>query len=75
MTNSCSSWKVSAPGDIIVGDRDGLLVVSPDEVGEVPESARAREAKEEAFRSAIENGATTAEPLGLMPTLDALGPH
>jgi 4-hydroxy-4-methyl-2-oxoglutarate aldolase len=61
------------PGDIVVGDRDGLVVVPPDEVVSVLESARAREAKEAGFRSAIERGASTAELLGLMPTLESLG--
>jgi 4-hydroxy-4-methyl-2-oxoglutarate aldolase len=61
------------PGDIVVGDRDGLVIVSPDEVEAVLTSARAREAKEAGFRSAIEKGASTAELLGLMPTLESLG--
>jgi 4-hydroxy-4-methyl-2-oxoglutarate aldolase len=61
------------PGDIVVGDRDGLVVVSPDEVISVLERARAREAKEAGFRSAIEKGASTAELLGLIPTLESLG--
>lgn len=68
----CIGDVVIRPGDIIVGDRDGVVVVSPDEVSTVLESARAREAKEEAFRTAIEQGASTAELLGLMPTLEAL---
>jgi 4-hydroxy-4-methyl-2-oxoglutarate aldolase len=68
----CIGDVVIRPGDIIVGDRDGVVVVSADEVSTVLESARAREAKEEAFRLAIEQGASTAELLGLMPTLEAL---
>jgi 4-hydroxy-4-methyl-2-oxoglutarate aldolase len=68
----CIGDVVIRPGDIIVGDRDGVVVVSPDEVSTVLESARAREAKEEAFRLAIEQGASTAELLGLIPTLEAL---
>jgi 4-hydroxy-4-methyl-2-oxoglutarate aldolase len=68
----CIGDVVIHPGDIIVGDRDGVVVVSPDEVSTVLESARAREAKEEAFRSAIAQGASTAELLGLIPTLEAL---
>jgi 4-hydroxy-4-methyl-2-oxoglutarate aldolase len=68
----CIGDVVIRPGDIIVGDRDGVVVVSPDDVSTVLESARAREAKEEAFRLAIEQGASTAELLGLIPTLEAL---
>jgi 4-hydroxy-4-methyl-2-oxoglutarate aldolase len=71
----CIGDVVIRPGDIIVGDRDGLVVVAPDEVRAVLESARAREAKEDAFRSAIEKGASTADLLGLMATLEALGLH
>lgn len=63
------------PGDIIVGDRDGLVVVPPEKVEGVLESAQTREAKETEFRAAIERGACTAELLGLMPTLERLGLH
>jgi 4-hydroxy-4-methyl-2-oxoglutarate aldolase len=69
----CIGDVVIHPGDIIVGDRDGLVVVSPDELSAVLESAQGREAKEAAFKSAIEQGSSTAELLGLMPTLDRLG--
>jgi 4-hydroxy-4-methyl-2-oxoglutarate aldolase len=69
----CIGDVVIHPGDIIVGDRDGLVVVSPDELSAVLESAQGREAKEAAFKSAIGQGRSTAELLGLMPTLDRLG--
>lgn len=69
----CIGDVVIRPGDIVVGDRDGLVIVSPDELPAVLESARSREAKEAGFRSAIEQGASTAELLGLMPTLEGLG--
>lgn len=57
------------PGDIIVGDRDGLVVVHADEVAEVIARSIARETKEAEMREAIEKGATTAELLGLSETL------
>ena len=69
----CIGDVVIRPGDIVVGDRDGVVVVAPEEVASVLASARAREAKESEFRSAIEKGASTAELLGLMPTLERLG--
>jgi 4-hydroxy-4-methyl-2-oxoglutarate aldolase len=69
----CIGDVVIHPEDIIVGDRDGLVVVSPDELSAVLESAQGREAKEAAFKSAIGQGRSTAELLGLMPTLDRLG--
>jgi 4-hydroxy-4-methyl-2-oxoglutarate aldolase len=71
----CIGDVVIRPGDVILGDRDGLVVVSPDEVASVLESARAREAKENEFRSAIEKGVSTVELLGLSPTLERLGLH
>jgi 4-hydroxy-4-methyl-2-oxoglutarate aldolase len=60
------------PGDVIVGDRDGVVVIAYDEVDGVIASAEAREAKETEQRSAIERGISTAELLGLMPVLQRL---
>ncbi|WP_423184457.1 4-carboxy-4-hydroxy-2-oxoadipate aldolase/oxaloacetate decarboxylase [Arthrobacter sp. NyZ413] len=60
-------------GDIILGDRDGLVVVKADEVAETLQSAEEREAKEEAFRRRIMDGVSTAELLGLLPTLQRYG--
>ena len=57
------------PGDIIVGDQDGLVVVPQAEVDDAIKKARAREEKEVLFREQIKNGATTAELLGLTETL------
>ena len=61
------------PGDVIVGDRDGVVVVAPEAMVAVIASARAREAKETEYRAAIARGVNTAELLGLMPTLERLG--
>ncbi|MHA7685721.1 4-carboxy-4-hydroxy-2-oxoadipate aldolase/oxaloacetate decarboxylase [Cupriavidus sp. PET2-C1] len=69
----CIGDVVIRPGDIIVGDRDGLVVVAPEEATSALESARAREAKEDEFRSAVERGVSTAELLGLSSTLERLG--
>lgn len=60
------------PGDIIVGDQDGLVVVDRDEVDAVLAASRAREEKEAIFREQIRNGATTVELLGLSETLRRL---
>lgn len=60
-------------GDIIVGDRDGVVVVASEEAGEVVTAAQAREAKEEVFRTAIANGTNTVELPGLYPMLERLG--
>jgi 4-hydroxy-4-methyl-2-oxoglutarate aldolase len=69
----CIGDAVIRPGDIIVGDRDGVVVVSPDEVASVLRSAQAREAKEAGFRVAIEKGISTVELLELASTVDRLG--
>lgn len=61
------------PGDLIVGDRDGLVVVDPGEAAQVLAAARAREVKETSYRSAIASGASTVELLGLSETLERLG--
>lgn len=61
------------PGDVIVGDRDGLVVVAYDDVDAVIASAVARETKEAEQRAAIERGVSTAELLSLLPTLRRLG--
>lgn len=61
------------PGDIVVGDRDGLVVVPQDEVAAALANSLAREDKERAQRLAIERGTSTIELLGLQPALDRLG--
>ena len=61
------------PGDIIVGDRDGLAVVPLDEVESAIASSLAREDKEAGQRKAIGEGAMTADLLGLTETLRRLG--
>jgi 4-hydroxy-4-methyl-2-oxoglutarate aldolase len=61
------------PGDIIVGDRDGLVVVAKDEVEKTVASAISREEKEDKMREAIEQGASTAELLNLTGTLARFG--
>jgi 4-hydroxy-4-methyl-2-oxoglutarate aldolase len=60
------------PGDIIVGDQDGLVVVTHDEVDAVLAKSRAREEQETIFRAQIKKGATTVELLRLADTLRRL---
>ena len=69
----CFGDVVIHPGDIVVGDRDGVVIVAADEVDSVIRSATEREAKEDGFRAAIESGASTAELLGLLPVLERAG--
>lgn len=61
------------PGDIVVGDRDGLVIVGADEVPEVIAASAAREQKEAQMRERLAQGATMVELLGLRETLDSLG--
>lgn len=55
-------------GDVIVGDRDGLVVIAGDEVDDTIAAARAREDKEAEFRRRIADGVSTVELLGLTDT-------
>jgi 4-hydroxy-4-methyl-2-oxoglutarate aldolase len=61
------------PGDIVVGDRDGLVIVAADEVPEVIAASAAREQTEAQMRERLAQGATMVELLGLRETLDSLG--
>jgi 4-hydroxy-4-methyl-2-oxoglutarate aldolase len=54
------------PGDIIVGDRDGVVVIPKERVDEVIEKATAREAKEENVRKQLREGKTSLEIYGWM---------
>jgi 4-hydroxy-4-methyl-2-oxoglutarate aldolase len=52
------------PGDIIVGDRDGVVVVPFNKIEEVIERATAREAKEERTREELRKGRTSLQIYG-----------
>ena len=60
-------------GDLIVGDRDGLTVISAAEIDAVIAGAEERERKEQKMRERIELGEMTVDILGLRPTLQRLG--
>lgn len=82
-TNKCQPGKVNVPiviggvhinpGDIIVGDRDGLVVVEQARVEEVIRLSRSREDKEDGIRAGLEAGKSTVDLLGLAPTLEKFG--
>jgi 4-hydroxy-4-methyl-2-oxoglutarate aldolase len=70
----CIGDAVIRPGDIIVGDRDGLVVVAQDEVDMAIANSIAREDKEVQQRKAIEAGnSNTVELLNLGDTLKRFG--
>ena len=47
------------PGDLIACDRNGIVVVDPDEAAQVVTAARARKVKEAGYRAAIAKGTST----------------
>lgn len=60
------------PGDIVVGDRDGVVIVSAEHAQQVLELALSREQKEAEMKEAIARGATTVELMQLDETLRRL---
>ena len=52
------------PGDIIVGDRDGVVVVPQNRIEEAIEKSKARELKEENVRQQLREGKTSLEIYG-----------
>ncbi len=61
------------PGDVVVGDRDGLVVVAAEEVELALARSAEREEKEDRMRDALRQGKTMVELLGLAGTLQRLG--
>ena len=57
------NWTIN-PGDVIVGDRDGVVVVPQDKVLETIEKATAREEKEAGVRKLLLEGKTSIEIYG-----------
>lgn len=53
------------PGDIIVGDDDGVVVIRPDQLNGLVERCQSRIASEEEILAGIADGKTTVELLGL----------
>ncbi len=52
------------PGDLVVGDRDGVVVVPQERIGEVLEKSRAREEKEANTISRLHQGERTVDMYG-----------
>jgi 4-hydroxy-4-methyl-2-oxoglutarate aldolase len=52
------------PGDIIVGDRDGVVVIPQGLIAETIEKARARELKEERVRIELRKGLNSLQIYG-----------
>jgi 4-hydroxy-4-methyl-2-oxoglutarate aldolase len=56
------------PGDWVVGDADGVVVVPGGALEDVLAAGKARAAKEDGFFARLREGATTVELLGLDPS-------
>ena len=61
------------PGDLVVADDSGVVVIAAAEVEQVVARARQRVDKENAMLSALRNKQTTVDLLGLRGVLDKLG--
>lgn len=61
------------PGDLIVGDADGVVIVSREDVPEVLKKAEAREKKEAEIMEALKEGKTTLELYGFDDLLQREG--
>ncbi|TCJ84810.1 4-hydroxy-4-methyl-2-oxoglutarate aldolase [Cocleimonas flava] len=58
------------PGDIVVADSDGIVIIEKEDFDEVLANAIAREEKEMKFRESIKKGGVTANLLNLEKTLE-----
>ena len=52
------------PGDVIIGDGDGVMVVEPRRIGEVLEASRKREVAEKGYMERIRKGELTMDIYG-----------
>jgi len=68
----CGGVAIS-PGDWIMGDRDGVVVIPRRNVSAVIAAAKERHAAEMALRKGIEAGKSTVELLGLETSLRRVG--
>jgi 4-hydroxy-4-methyl-2-oxoglutarate aldolase len=65
--------QVIRPGDVVVADDDGVVVVPLDSVAETLAACEAREVKEAATRAAFQTGELGLDRYGLRPLLEHLG--
>ena len=68
----CGGVQVN-PGDIVVGDDDGVVIVSREQAVEILERALAGLRKEEQWFKAVEEGKSTVEILGLDRKIREMG--
>ncbi len=61
------------PGDLILGDRDGVVVVKREEAAAVLEKSLAREEKEKTIKERLRKGESTLDIYGFGDILQARG--
>lgn len=61
------------PGDVVVGDRDGVVIVPKEDVEKVVQAAQAREDREANVRQRLANGELGLDIYGLREKLQTLG--
>jgi 4-hydroxy-4-methyl-2-oxoglutarate aldolase len=61
------------PGDLILGDRDGVVVVKREDAAEILQKSKAREEKEEGLKQRLKRGESTLDILGFGDILKARG--
>jgi 4-hydroxy-4-methyl-2-oxoglutarate aldolase len=64
----CAGQRI-VPGDVVLGDDDGVVVVPRRKAGDVLDAARARIEKEDAMRAALAEGGRTLDLLNLRQKL------
>ncbi|WP_432878607.1 4-carboxy-4-hydroxy-2-oxoadipate aldolase/oxaloacetate decarboxylase [Kribbella sp. CA-245084] len=69
---TCGSALVN-PGDLVVADDDGVMVIPAAEVADVVEAARLREEREAANRARFQAGELSLDVSNLRPLLERLG--
>jgi 4-hydroxy-4-methyl-2-oxoglutarate aldolase len=68
---NCAGVLVS-PGDIVVGDEDGVIVIDPADAERLAAAARARIKRDDVMQTAIAKGSTLFEQIGCEDRLKAL---
>ena len=61
------------PGDVVIADDDGVVVVERARAADVLKASQAREAKEEATRARLKAGELGLDIYGMRPALEKLG--
>lgn len=56
--------RIVHPGDIIIGDADGVVVIPKEKAAEVLEKSQAKKAKEDELKVLLQQGQTTADLMG-----------